>query len=455
MRAIPYILVTMLFAVFVGCSGGPTVSGVAAMTAPQTKPTQDPVIYGNDDRKEVYEHDGDVFGAIARSASAVMVNASSLYVTNQGAVSLYGASLANAQGLCSDERFVNQPTPGSCSGTLIDDDLILTAGHCISSSSCSSIRFVFDFYYSSPGQLASIGESDVYRCQQVVTRKLTTSGGRNLDYAIIRTDRPVVGRTPAQVRSDWMPMSYGEGVVVIGFPSGLPAKIEDGGYVQNRRSNVLDYFSANTDTFGGNSGSGVFNDNGVLVGILVRGANDYAYDSTSGCYRAQRYNNNAGASEDSTYAHNAIESLCNTGVGEQSALCGASPELGGACGDNVCDATESANSCPQDCSPPETSTPEPSTGIPSGWTCQADYYDANDGCDCGCGEVDPDCVRPNQQLYGCADGQSCSVEGLCEDPTPSLPEPSGASWTCNASYYDANDGCDCNCGIPDPDCERS
>ena len=49
---------------------------------------------------------------------------------------------------------------------------------------------------------------------------------------------------------------------------------------------------------------------------LVRGANDYAYDISSECYRAQRYSNNAGVSEDRTYAHHAIKSLCDMGAGE-------------------------------------------------------------------------------------------------------------------------------------------
>jgi len=26
-------------------------------------------------------------------------------------------------------------------------------------------------------------------------------------------------------------------------------------------------------------------------------------------------------------------------------------------------------------------------------------------------------------------------------------------WTCNSAYYGTGDGCDCNCGVPDPDCE--
>ena len=29
-----------------------------------------------------------------------------------------------------------------------------------------------------------------------------------------------------------------------------------------------------------------------------------------------------------------------------------------------------------------------------------------------------------------------------------------ANWTCDPAAYGTNDGCDCNCGIPDPDCDN-
>jgi hypothetical protein len=32
------------------------------------------------------------------------------------------------------------------------------------------------------------------------------------------------------------------------------------------------------------------------------------------------------------------------------------------------------------------------TGGPPGWTCGAEYYGTADGCDCGCGVIDPDCA---------------------------------------------------------------
>ena len=45
-----------------------------------------------------------------------------------------------------------------------------------------------------------------------------------------------------------------------------------------RNINKPGYFVANLDTYGGNSGSAVFNaKTGVIEGILVRGENDYVY----------------------------------------------------------------------------------------------------------------------------------------------------------------------------------
>jgi hypothetical protein len=63
-------------------------------------------------------------------------------------------------------------------------------------------------------------------------------------------------------------------VLVIGHPSGLPTKVAGNAYVRDN-SNPY-FFTANTDTYGGNSGSSVFNANtGLIEGVLVRGDNDY------------------------------------------------------------------------------------------------------------------------------------------------------------------------------------
>jgi hypothetical protein len=88
------------------------------------------------------------------------------------------------------------------------------------------------------------------------------------------------------------------------------------------------------------------------------------------------------------------------------------------------------------------------------WKCDPLRYGSGDGCDCGCGVPDPDCAADGCSDYGCRQAQ-CK---RCTDMDPlygdarlvgcgSLPE-----WTCNLSHYGTNDGCDCGCGVPDPDC---
>ncbi len=62
--------------------------------------------------------------------------------------------------------------------------------------------------------------------------------------------------------------------MVIGHPAGLPTKIAGG--AQGRDRTNEGFFTANLDTYGGNSGSAVFNSlTGLVEGILVRGEQDY------------------------------------------------------------------------------------------------------------------------------------------------------------------------------------
>ena len=92
------------------------------------------------------------------------------------------------------------------------------------------------------------------------------------------------------------------------------------------------------------------------------------------------------------------------------------------------------------------------TTIPSTWTCSPLYYNASDGCDCNCGAYDPDCVMQMDIVLNCDQGlgATCTMDGKCvyNDTVPS-------GWTCPALFYNNTDGCDCNCGISDPDCDRA
>ena len=95
-----------------------------------------------------------------------------------------------------------------------------------------------------------------------------------------------------------------DGVTVVGYPMGLPVKIAANGQVRSLESS---FFVANLDTYGGNSGSPVFNTlalvNGHLVveGILVRGEDDFLAIS-SPCRISKRCPVHGCRGEDVVYA---------------------------------------------------------------------------------------------------------------------------------------------------------
>jgi len=56
---------------------------------------------------------------------------------------------------------------------------------------------------------------------------------------------------------------------------------------------------------------------------------------------------------------------------------------------------------------------------PSEWTCSASFYNANDGCDCNCGAQDPDCGKPgNDKVFNCSPEEQYCVGGICVSATP-------------------------------------
>jgi V8-like Glu-specific endopeptidase len=98
----------------------------------------------------------------------------------------------------------------------------------------------------------------------------------------------------------------GSEVLVIGHPTGLPTKLADGAVIRSLKET---YFIANLDTYGGNSGSAVFDANsGLVEGILVRGEQDYVR-SSSGCLASNVCRNDGCRGEDVTYSRYLKEPL--------------------------------------------------------------------------------------------------------------------------------------------------
>ena len=176
-----------------------------------------------------------------------------------------------------------------------------------SQSQCDKSKWVFDYKISQAGQSSiEVPTSSVYSCKRVINTVLNSMNKD--DFALIELTKKVTDRRVLDYRKSGK-ISVGEDLVVIGHPSGLPTKIADGAKVSSRSGK---YFSAHLDTYGGNSGSAVFNANsGAIEGILVRGARDYVYDSAQGCMASNVLGQTEGKGEDVTYITNIPELMNN------------------------------------------------------------------------------------------------------------------------------------------------
>jgi V8-like Glu-specific endopeptidase len=199
-------------------------------------------------------------------------------------------TLESSYNTCSGERFSDQPVLSRCSGFLVGKDILVTAGHCIKTlSDCSNHKWVFDFVAGTD----LIKKSNVYKCSKVLSQDLRSSIFTTKDYAVIKLDREVEGREPLKIRRKGK-IKKNAPLVVIGHPMGLPSKIADGASVKKNGFifKSANYFSANLDTYGGNSGSPVFSQKtGEVEGILIQGARDYV---GFGCKRSNQMSDSEG-----------------------------------------------------------------------------------------------------------------------------------------------------------------
>jgi hypothetical protein len=302
------------------------------------------VLNGQDDRKELYELDSGGNRDILEGGVAALMWEHRIDYAHP--TTLRAVSAGEALSLCADERFAEQPAAAFCSAVLIDDDLILTAGHCLGDTmeaaedSCKRLLVVFDYYYSGPGELALASADDIYACRQVAFHVHSHLEGNSSDVAVLQLDRKVnAKRQPVALREERP--QVGESLIAAATGVGLPLKVDLGGAVVEIRPGA-DYFVAATDSFEGGSGSPLFSAAMALIGFQVRGAPDWV--AGDGCWRSSHSDP---PMEQHQLAERAIEDFCGTGWPSER-LCRRAP----ACGDGVCSGPETIQSCAEDCRAP-------------------------------------------------------------------------------------------------------
>lgn len=251
-------------------------------------------IYGTDNRQDYFE----AFPAMRQLSDSVASLWKGWAVEPAGGgYRLNTDTFGEKYNLCPGEKFSEQPVGADCSGSLVGEDLVMTAGHCIRNElGCADAKIVFGFAITSAGGIAptDIPQKDVYSCKEIVTRRLEGGGP---DYALIRLDRKVEGRRPLPINRG-SKLKNGDKVFVIGHPVGIPLKVSGDASVRDVAK--PGFFVADLDTFGGNSGSPVFNaSNNLIEGILVRGDDDFV-DTPAQCTTMAMYPQNGGRGEDVT-----------------------------------------------------------------------------------------------------------------------------------------------------------
>ena len=170
-----------------------------------------------------------------------------------------------------------------CSGTLIDNDLFLTAGHCFSQTPgdwtvpringtgdpipradiAANMHVNFDYQVDPAGVLRTE--------QRFPILGLVEDQLGDLDFAIVRlggNPGQTYGRTPIAAAD----AGVGSTICIIGHPDGDPKVIEAGPTSEYKTSRI--YYD-DIDTLGGNSGSGILaSPEGVIVGVHTNGGCD-------------------------------------------------------------------------------------------------------------------------------------------------------------------------------------
>lgn len=306
-------MVGWVLPVLCACGGGAESSVATA---------REPIIYAADGRSEYFEERSEQVRGALTEAVAVIARRGQIVGSADGGATA-AQTLAEANELCPGERFAEQPAAAFCSAVLVDWDLVLTSAHCVRALPLSELEVVFGFYYREPGEL-DVALEDIFDVVEIVDEAKSDSDVvPRLDYAWLRLNRRVLSpRRPVPISLKPRVRS-GQSLVAVGASGGVPLKIDTGGTAHDARTEVFDYFVADTDTSHGASGGGAFTTEMALLGVLARGGPDVV-ETEAGC-KVAFHEDPELAEEEFTYAARARSELCSKQP-QASSLCRADCE---------------------------------------------------------------------------------------------------------------------------------
>ena len=149
-----------------------------------------------------------------------------------------------------------------CSGTMISEDLFLTASHCIESGDATKNYLAFNYEKSK-------GASTLLKQEHFKVLEVVEEGGSSeTDYSILRIEgKPGAKFGFSKVNTN--ATKEGDLFTIIQHPSGKPKQVEVGHRGKATSGVYMGY--GDLDTEPGSSGSGVLNEAGEVVGVHTNG----------------------------------------------------------------------------------------------------------------------------------------------------------------------------------------